>query len=63
MRRTILTFGLLLAAMTTNAAEPAKSGRVLAFMKSQGLYNLCTLSRSAELWQCEGFITGVAAMM
>lgn len=63
MRRTILTFGLLLSAMATNAAEPTKPGRVLAFMKTQGLYNLCTSSRSAELGQCEGFITGVAAMM
>lgn len=63
MRRTILAFGLLLAAMATNATEPTKPGRVLAFMKTQGLYNLCTSSRSAELGQCEGFITGVAAMM
>ncbi|WP_079437258.1 Rap1a/Tai family immunity protein [Zoogloea sp. LCSB751] len=58
-----MTFGLLLSAMATNAAEPTKPGRVLAFMKTQGLYNLCTSSRSAELGQCEGFITGVAAMM
>ena len=63
MRRTILAFGLLLAAMATNATESTKPGRVLAFMKTQGLYNLCASSRSAELGQCEGFITGVAAMM
>ncbi len=62
-RTTILTFGLLLAATMACATEPAKPGRVLAFMKTQGLYNLCTSSRSAELGQCEGFITGVAAMM
>lgn len=49
MRRTILAFGLLLAAMATNATESTKPGRVLAFMKTQGLYNLCTSSRSAEL--------------
>lgn len=63
MRKTILTFGLLLATVATNAAEPTKPGRVLAFMKTQGLYNLCTSSNSAELGQCEDFITGVAAMM
>ena len=30
----------LLAAMATNATESTKPGRVLAFMKTQGLYNL-----------------------
>ncbi|WP_353328417.1 Rap1a/Tai family immunity protein [Chitiniphilus shinanonensis] len=63
MRTPLLTLSLLLAAMATNAAEPARPGRVLAFMKTQGLYNLCTSRSSAELGQCEGFITGVAAMM
>lgn len=63
MKKTILTVGLLLASMAACAAEPTKPGRVLAFMKTQGLYNLCTSSNSAELGQCEGFITGVAAMM
>jgi hypothetical protein len=35
----------------------------LGLHENAGLYNLCTSSRSAELGQCEGFITGVAAMM
>jgi len=63
MKKTILTFGLLLASMSASAAEPTKPGRVLAFMKTQSLYNLCTSSNSVELGQCEGFVTGVAAMM
>lgn len=63
MKRTLSMLLLFAASAVAVAGEEPEPAKVLAFARTQVLLDLCTSGRRAEMGQCEGFITGVAAMM